>query len=129
MDQLKPIEIWDLWYPGAGATGIPFARGRLDTTDVMWVHAAPRKLEVTVRAWDGTVRARGDVSREGGYLPLTRLEVVGKEIRREDRWPTQEDLGSLVILPGGEVGTLIEWWNRDDGGEWRWRVEFYNRRG
>jgi hypothetical protein len=129
MDQLKPIEIWDLWYPGAGATGIPFARGRLDTTDVMWVHAAPRKLSVTVRRWDDSVRARGEVSREGGYLPLTRLEVEGAEIRREDRWPTQEDLGSLVILPGGEVGTLVEWWNREDGGEWRWRVEFYNRRG
>ena len=128
MDQLHPIDVWDLWYPGAGATGIPFARGRLDRTEVMWVHAAPRKLEVTVRGWDGTVRARGEVSREGGYLPMTRLEVVGAEIRREDRWPTQDDLGSLVILPGGEVGTLVEWWNREDGREWRWRVEFYNRR-
>lgn len=128
MEQLKPIDIWDLWYPGAGATGLPFARGRLDTTDVMWVHAAPRKLEVTVRSWDGNVRARGEVSREGGYLPMTRLEVVGADIRREDRWPTQDDLGSLLILPGGEVGTLVEWWNREDGREWRWRVEFYNRR-
>jgi hypothetical protein len=128
MQQLKPTETWDLWYPGAGATGIPFARGRLDRTEVMWVHAAPRKLDVTVRAWDGTVRARGEVSREGGYLPMTRLEIVAGEVRREDRWPTQDDLGALVILPGGEVGTLVEWWNRDDGMEWRWRVEFYNRR-
>jgi hypothetical protein len=128
MQQLKPTETWDLWYPGAGATGIPFARGRLDRTEVMWVHAAPRKLDVTVRAWDGTVRARGEVSREGGYLPMTRLEIVDGEVRREDRWPTQDDLGALVILPGGEVGTLVEWWNREDGGEWRWRVEFYNRR-
>jgi hypothetical protein len=128
MQQLKPTETWDLWYPGAGATGIPFARGRLDRAEVMWVHAAPRKLDVTVRAWDGTVRARGEVSREGGYLPMTRLEIVDGEVRREDRWPTQDDLGALVILPGGEVGTLVEWWNREDGGEWRWRVEFYNRR-
>jgi hypothetical protein len=128
MDQLKPIEIWDLWYPGAGATGISFARGRLDRTDVMWVHAAPRKLEVTVRGWDGKVRARGDVARDGSYMPMTRLEVTGDSITREDRWPTQDDLGSLVILPGGEVGTLVEWWNEPDGREWRWRVEFYNRR-
>jgi hypothetical protein len=128
MDQLKPIETWDLWYPGAGATGMPFARGRLDSTEVMWVHAAPRKLEVTIRRWDGAVRARGEVSREGGYMPMTRLEVSGDGISREDRWPTQDDLGALVILPGGEVGTLVEWWNADDGREWRWRVEFYNRR-
>ncbi len=39
-----------------------------------------------------------------------------------------DDLGSLVILPGGEVGTLVEWWNAPDGSEWRWRLEFYNRR-
>jgi hypothetical protein len=31
-----------------------------------------------------------------------------------------------VILPGGEVGTLIRWWNTEDGSEWRWQVEFYN---
>ena len=34
--------------------------------------------------------------------------------------------GALVILPGGEVGTLVAWWNAADGSEWRWRVEFYN---
>ena len=128
MNQLKPADIWDLWYPGAAATGLPFARGRLDRTDVLWVHAAPKKLDVAVRGWDGTVRARGEVTREGGYLPMTRLEVTSNTIRREDRWPTQEDIGALVILPGGEVGTLVEWWNADDGSEWRWRVEFYNHR-
>ena len=30
----QPMETWDLWYPGAAATGLPFARGRLDPTDV-----------------------------------------------------------------------------------------------
>jgi hypothetical protein len=49
-------------------------------------------------------------------------------VRREDRWPTQADLGSLVILPGGEVGVLTAWWNADDGSAWRWSVEFSNRR-
>jgi len=123
-----PTEIWDLWYPGGAATGLPFARGRLDPTDVMWVHAAPKKLDVTVRAMDGTVRARSEVTRDGGYLPMTRLQVSGSTISREDRWPAEADLGSLVILPGGEVGTLVEWWNAPDGSEWRWRVEFYNHR-
>jgi len=30
--------LWDLWHPDAGATGVPFARGRLNPTDVLWVH-------------------------------------------------------------------------------------------
>lgn len=38
----SPTETWDLWYPGAAATGLAFARGRLDPTDVLWVHSAPR---------------------------------------------------------------------------------------
>ncbi len=125
----KQLETWDLWFPGAGATGLPFARGRVDPTTVMWVHAAPRALSVTVRDGEDRVVARGEhLKRDGEYLPLMRLERVGTGIRRADRWPAQADLGALVILPGGEVGTLIEWWNAEDGLEWRWRVEFYNSR-
>jgi len=124
----SPLETWDLWYPGAAATGLPFARGRLDPTDVLWVHSPPKKLEVTVRRFDGTVRAHDQVAREGSYLPMSRLSLDGARIRRDDRWPAEGDLGELVILPGGEVGTLVEWWNADDGREWRWRLEFYNRR-
>ena len=44
----------------------------------------------------------------------------------EDRWPTAADLGAPVIMPGGEVGILIAWWNAEDGSEWRWQVELYN---
>lgn len=123
-----PMETWDLWYPGAAATGLPFARGSLDPTDVLWVHSAPKKVDVTVRSFDGSVRAHGQVTRDGGYLPMSRLWIEGRELRREDRWPAATDIGSLVILPGGEVGTLVEWWNADDGSEWRWRLEFYNHR-
>lgn len=123
------IEMWDLWYPSAGATGMPFARGRLDATDVLWVHSAPEALSVRVRTDDDTPVARGSsLRREGDYLPTTRLEKRGAEVVREDRFPRDADLGALIILPGGEVGTLLEWWNAEDGSEWRWRVEFYNHR-
>jgi hypothetical protein len=124
----QPTEIWDLWYPGAASTGLPFARGRLDPTDVLWVHSAPKKLEVTVRRFDGSVRARGQVGRDGEYLPMTRLSLVDAQLVREDRWPVAADLGAPVLLPGGEVGMLLEWWNAPDGSEWRWRLEFFNRR-
>jgi hypothetical protein len=52
----------------------------------------------------------------------------GNKVTRQDRWPTQEDIGQLVILPGGEVGVLTQWRNAEDGSEWRWQVEFYNHR-
>ena len=55
-----------------------------------------------------------------------RRERRGDQVERQDRWPTEADLGALVILPGGEVGRLMAWWNADDGSEWRWQVEFYN---
>jgi hypothetical protein len=121
------VQTWELWFPDGGATGLPFARGRVDPTKVMWVHASPVILAVTVRDKQEKVVARGErLERDGDRLPLTRLSIKGTSVRREDRWPTDEDLGSLVILPGGEVGTLVSWWNAADGSEWRWRLELYN---
>jgi hypothetical protein len=122
-------QTWELWYPAAGATGLAFARGRIDPTEVLWVHAAPDRLAVTVRTGDERIIGRGEpLEREGHYLPMTRLTLEGGQVRREDRWPTQADLGALVILPGGEVGVLTAWWNAEDGSAWRWSVEFSNRR-
>jgi hypothetical protein len=124
----KQLQTWDLWYPKAAATGLPFARGRLDPTRVLWVHAAPDFFTVQVTEGEKVVASGTDLERAGEGLPTTRLWIEDGEVRREDRWPTREDLGSLIILPGGEVGTLVEWWNAEDGSEWRWRVEFYNHR-
>ena len=123
------LQTWELWYPAAAATGLEFARGRIDPTNVLWVHAAPEELAVTVRRGDDRAVARGEpLRRQGERYPMTRLWIEDGRVRREDRWPTPADIGSLVILPGGEVGTLLEWWNAEDGSEWRWRVEFYNHR-
>ena len=125
----KPVQTWELWFPEAGATGLEFARARIDPTQVLWVHAAPPTLAVTVRDGDDQVVARGEpLRRAGDQLPLTRLEKRGERVTREDRWPIDADLGSLVILPGGEVGTLLDWWNAPDGSEWRWQIELYNHR-
>jgi hypothetical protein len=122
------MEIWDLWYPDAAATGLPFARGRLEPTNRLLVHAAPPVLTVEVRTDAGETIARGEHLAQESNCPMVFLTRNGETITREDRWPASDDLGSVVILPGGEVGTLIEWWNAPDGSEWRWRVEFYNHR-
>ena len=122
------IEIWDLWYGQAASTGLPFARGRLDATDTLLVHAAPEALTVEVRDDDGQRLAYGKDLARTTDRPMARLTRDGADIRREDCWPTQDDIGKPVILPGGEVGMLLEWWNAPDGSEWRWHVEFYNRK-
>jgi hypothetical protein len=127
---MSNIQTWELWYPGAGATGIPIARARIDPQDVVWAHSLPRKVSVTVREGDDRVIARGEgIARAGKYFPMTRLSLEGDAVSREDRWPNDADLGAIVILPGGEAGVLTAWWNSEDGSSWRWSVEFSNRRG
>jgi hypothetical protein len=124
---MAEVQTWELWYPEAGNTGLPFARARLDPTELLWVHAAPPTLAVTVRQADERPVAHGEpLRRVGQRYPMTKLIRRGEQVEREDCWPTEADLGTLVILPGGEVGRLVAWWNADDGSEWRWRVEFYN---
>jgi hypothetical protein len=121
------VETWELWFPAAAANGLLFARSRLEPSVAVWVHSPPELLSVVVRDGDaGILSKAGELRREGPHLPMARLERAGMSIRREDRWPAEGDTGSLVILPGGEVGELISWWNADDGSEWRWRLEFYN---
>ncbi|NLG98984.1 MAG: hypothetical protein GX491_16630 [Chloroflexi bacterium] len=122
------MEIWDLWYPKAGATGVSFARSSIDPADVVLVHAAPEYLTVTVRGPDGSVRAEGKDLPVTADTPITRLRCTGGKIEREDIWPTEEDIGRVVLLPGGEAGILLNWWNAADHSEWRWQVEFYNHR-
>jgi hypothetical protein len=125
---MAEAQIWELRFPDAAAQGLPFARGRLDPTEVLLVHAAPPELDVEVRADDGRRLAFGHGLTRTADRPMARLTRSGETITREDCWPEERDLNRPVILPGGEVGILLEWRNAADGSEWRWRVEFYNHR-
>lgn len=123
------MEIWDIWYPNAGAQGLPFCRARIEPTDALLVHAAPDVLRVEVRGDDGKLIAAGDQLRlRGEALPITRLRRAAGSIVREDVWPDAADIGRIVLLPGGEAGMLKAWWHAADGSAWRWSVEFYNHR-
>jgi hypothetical protein len=126
--EMAAQQVWDLWYPNAASQGLPFARGRLDATDRLLVHAAPDTIDVSVRNDAGILLASGASLERTGDYPMTLLTVRGQEIVRIDRWPLPEEVGMPVILPGGEVGILMSWWNAPDGSEWRWQVEFYNHR-
>lgn len=125
---MASMRVWDLWYPDAAARGLPFARGRLDATPVLLVHAAPEKLDVAVRDDGGRLLAQGEGLPRTADRPMARLSIRGTRVQREEVWPDGTDIGRPVILPGGEVGILLAWWNADDGSEWRWKVEFYNHR-
>ena len=123
------LEVWDLWFPDAGATGIAFARSRVDDQAAgnrLLVHAAPPKLDVAVRDQDGKLIAQGSGLERGQSGPMSYLVRQGEAISLEDGWPSQDDLGRLVILPGGEAGVLKAWWHAEDHSEWRWQLEFYN---
>jgi hypothetical protein len=124
-------EVWDLWFPSAGATGVSFARCRVDPKaagDRVLVHAAPPVLNVTVRDQNGSVVASGDELERKQEGPMSYLLRDGDEVTLEDVWPTEDDIGRVVLLPGGEAGVLLSWWNADDRSAWRWQVEFSNQR-
>jgi hypothetical protein len=120
--------LWDIWISDVGATGISFARGRTAVASSLLVHAAPQTFNVEVRDSAGRVIAKGENLVRTFDSPMTRLRIQNGSITREDIWPVESDNGSLVLLAGGEVGTLQRWWNDEDHQQWRWSLEFYNHR-
>ena len=125
------IELWDLWFPHSGATGLSFARCRVGAdaaAERVLVHAAPPALDVTVRDEHGAVVAEGHGLKRHAPGPMSLLIRDGATIRLEDHWPDQDDLGLLVLLPGGEAGILTSWWHAPDRSAWRWHLELSNHR-
>ena len=120
--------VWELRNPDGGALGLEFARGTSSPTDAILVHAAPSRLSVEVRTWEGELVAKGRNLEHDEVAPMSKLTISGSKVMRENLWPGADDVGSPVILPGGEVGILRAWWNAPDEQEWRWQVEFYNHR-
>jgi hypothetical protein len=117
---------WDLWYPKAASTGLPFARGELAPTQSLLVHAVPELLTVEVRDPEGWRLAYGKDLPRTLQSPICLLSLDGATVVREDLWPQSSHLGLPVLLPGGEVGILTSWWNADDQKEWRWQIELSN---
>ncbi|HZS86254.1 MAG TPA: hypothetical protein VFE42_02030 [Chloroflexota bacterium] len=124
----KTLQIWELWVPEVAAQGLCFARARLDATDVVLVHAAGARLTVEVHDDAGRIVARGNMLERTADTPMARLRRQGDTLTREDIWPAEADYGTPVILAGGEVGLLRQWWNAPDHSEWRWSIELYNHR-
>jgi hypothetical protein len=121
------VHVWSLRYPFAASTGIEFARGRLDPTPTLLAHAAPEALTVEVYVNGSELVAIGqDLVRKGASTPITKLTMDGERVTREEIWPTDDDIGLPVILPGGEVGILTEWSNAPDHTSWEWAIRLSN---
>ena len=120
--------IWQLRNPDGGPKGLEFAMGSSAPTDVMLGHALPERVNVEVRDETGALVAKGTDLRHELSTPISRLTLHDGAITRENLWPTDDDLGTPVILPGGEVGILTAWWNAEDHDAWRWSIELSNQR-
>jgi len=126
MVQEQSLEYWEVWYPEAGATGVLLARGLMDPAWAILFHSAPDVVTVEVRDERGHRLAYGMELRRTLFSPMCRFSREGERVLREGCWPGESDLGSTVLLPGGEVGILKSWWHAADKKEWRWQVEFSN---
>jgi len=120
------LHYWEVWYPKAGSTGLLFARGLCESAERMIIHSPADVLSVEVYDDDRKLVAKGKDLPRTQQSPMCLLRIEGGAVVREDFWPTVADLGTLVLLPGGEIGVLREWWNAEDRKEWRWSAEFYN---
>jgi hypothetical protein len=99
----------------------------LDPTTTLLAHAAPEALTVEVYVNGSELVAIGpDLVRKGASTPITKLTMDGERVTREDIWPTDDDIGLPVILPGGEVGILTEWSNAPDHTSWEWAIRLSN---
>ncbi len=119
------MQTWSIWYPKAAATGVLIARARIDATDAVLVHASGDVVTVEVHE-DGKLIAFGQDLTRTQPSPMALYRRTGDAISREDVWPTDADLGRVVILPGGEAAILKAWWHAEDRKEWRWQIELYN---
>jgi hypothetical protein len=126
MSAKQPLEYWSVWYPKAAATGLLLGRGLIEASETLLLHAAGELITVEVCDEQGKRLAFGQDLKQTEQTPICRLRREGKHITRADIWPEERDLGTLVLLPGGEVGRLLQWWHAEDKKEWRWQVEFYN---
>ena len=88
--------VWELRNPDGGALGLEFARGTSAPTDVLLVHAAPSRLNVEVRTWEGDLVAVGRNLTHDEVAPMAKLSISGNKVRRENLWPTEEDVGRFV---------------------------------
>jgi hypothetical protein len=83
------------------------------------VHGAPRYLRY--RRTDGGPEWGPALERKGNH-PMTLLDLSAGT--RCELWPSEDQMGLPVLLPGGEEGRLLSFEHSPDGERWTWTLEF-----
>jgi hypothetical protein len=128
--RLGAFTVWQLRSTEGGSAGLEFARAAIDPSRSVLVHAAPTRLDVEVLANGEHLIAIGRDLRpdeDEDDTPMTRLVIDGTRVRRTQLWPEEADLGSVVLLPGGEAGVLQSWATDPDRSRWTWSLELRGR--
>ena len=114
---------WIVRAPG-GADGVVFARGRSAPIERILVHAPPPVFDVEVFEDGERLVARGtELRADDAAGPIQLLTLDDASVTRSPVDPVDE-LDAIVLLGGGEIGTLTAWeWSEDRSG-WRWSVRF-----
>jgi hypothetical protein len=121
---------WNIRTRDGGMNGLEFARcTTAGGFSRALVHAAPAKAQIEIIDEDFRVVARADLDRDGGYTPMTLVELYGGQLRRSEIWPDRAMYGLPVLLAGVEVGLLQHWEHSQDHSWWRWSLEFSNHTG
>lgn len=116
--------VWLLRSHDGGAQGLEFARARTEVVSTVLVHAAPNALDVEVMENGERLIATGrNLHAEDESSPMTRLFVDGVRVVRASTWPDDADIGSVVLLAGGEAGILRSWSNNLERTSWTWALE------
>jgi hypothetical protein len=118
-----PVLVWNLRGADGGAAGLEFARATIEMTESVLVHAAPSVLDVEVFENGQRLIAAGKGLRASVDTPMARLRLEGVRVLREQVWPVEEDVGSIVLLPGGEAGRLESWATDPKQRRWVWSVQ------
>lgn len=119
--------VWTIRTSGGGASGLEFAQARIEARHrSLLVHASPGSIDVDVTSSGSRLIAMGRDLRGDGAAPMSRLRIEGLRITRTDVWPTDADLGT-VVLHGGEAGELLAWETDDQRLHWTWSLRFHER--
>ena len=114
---------WIVRAPG-GADGVVFARGRSAPLDRILVHAPPPTIDVEVfEDGERLVATGSDLRADDDAGPIQSVTVDDARVTRSSVDPVDE-VGAIVLLGGGEIGTLTAWEWSEDRSRWRWSVRF-----
>ena len=120
--------VWTIRTSDGGATGLEFAQARIEAEHrSILVHASPSAIDVDVTSNGSRLIATGRDLRGDGSAPMSRLRIEGLRITRTDVWPSDDDLGTIVVLHGGEAGELLTWETDDELLHWTWSLRFQGR--